>query len=282
MNNAAAADAAPGRRVLLAGCGDLGAEVGRRLHGRGDLVTGLRRRPERHRAGFPVLGIDLADPGDALLPPADTVVVALTADSRSAQGYEAAYRRTLQGLRRMLPGQEPDLLFVSSTSVLGTREGQIVTEATVPEPASATAEVLLAAEQDARSLFRSVTVLRPAGIYGPGRTRTIERVRRGEPVDHGLITNRIHRDDLAALIGRLVHLPEGPELLHASDCSPAPQGEVAEFIAGRLGVPVPPDAGDGRSRGKTIDASALHGLLGGQPLTYPSYREGWAAVLAAL
>lgn len=245
-------------------------------------MTGLRRRPGRHRAEFPVLGLDLADPGERLLPPADTVVVALTADSVSAQGYETAYRRTLQGLRRALTGQEPEVMFVSSTSVIGTHDGKTVTEATLPEPASATAEVLLAAEQDARSLFRSVTVLRPAGIYGPGRTRTIERIRRGDPVDHGLITNRIHRDDLAAIIGRLVHLRERPGLLHAADGSPARQGEVAEFIAARLGVPVPPDAGDGGSRGKTIDASALHALLGGHPLVHPSYREGYAAVLETL
>lgn len=265
--------------VLMAGCGDLGSATGLRLLRRGWTVTGLRRRPSASSA-LATLQLDLADPADTLLPTADAVVVSLTADGRTAADYEHTYRQGLRGLRRALGNQQPRLVFVSSTSVIGPYHGQRVTEETPPAPATETAEVLLAAEQDARDLFEHVTVIRPAGIYGPGRTRTIERIRRGDPVDHMLMTNRIHRDDLAEILVTLVASMDPPELLHATDGTPVRQAELATFIAQRLGVPTPPDSGDGAPRGKTIDASALRNLSKSPPLRYPTFRDGYAELIS--
>ncbi len=265
--------------VLMAGCGDLGTAAGLRLRGRGWAVTGLRRRPSASSA-LATLRLDLADPADALLPTADAVVVSLTADGRTAADYESTYRQGLRGLRRALGDQQPRLVFVSSTSVIGPYDGQRVTEDTPPAPTTETAEVLLAAEQDARDLFEHVTVIRPAGIYGPGRTRTIERIRRGDPVDHMLMTNRIHRDDLAEILVTLVASMDPPELLHATDGTPVRQAELATFIAQRLGVPTPPDSGDGTPRGKTIDASGLRSLSNSPSLRYPTFREGYAELIS--
>lgn len=266
--------------VLMAGCGDLGTAVGLRLLRRGWAVTGLRRQPSASGA-LATLRLDLADPADMRLPSTDVVVMSLTADGRTAADYERTYRQGLRGLRRTLGDQQPRLVFVSSTSVIGPYDGQRVTEETPPAPSTETSEVLLAAEQDARDLFEHVVVIRPAGIYGPGRTRTIERIRRGDPVDHMLMTNRIHRDDLAETLVTLVESTGPPELLHATDGAPARQAEVAAFIAERLGVPTPPDNGDGSPRGKTIDASALRSLPTNPPLRYPSFREGYAELISS-
>ncbi|GAA1451230.1 NAD-dependent epimerase/dehydratase family protein [Nesterenkonia lacusekhoensis] len=266
--------------VLMAGCGDLGTAVGLRLLRRGWAVTGLRRQPSASGA-LATLRLDLADPADMRLPSTDVVVMSLTADGRTAADYERTYRQGLRGLRRTLGDQQPRLVFVSSTSVIGPYDGQRVTEETPPAPSTETSEVLLAAEQDARDLFEHVVVIRPAGIYGPGRTRTIERIRRGDPVDHMLMTNRIHRDDLAEILVTLVESTDPPELLHATDGAPARQAEVAAFIAERLGVPTPPDNGDGSPRGKTIDASALRSLPTNPPLRYPSFREGYAELISS-
>lgn len=267
------------RHILLAGCGDLGSHVGLRLASSGHEVTGVRRRPASGGLPFTVRAMDLVDPRGAQLPDADAVVVALTADSRDAAGYERAYRRTLQGLAEALPERGvPHVVFVSSTSVLGQHAGT-VTEETPARPASDTAEVLLEAEHDVRRLFERVTVLRPAGIYGPGRTRTIQRVLQGAPADHGLMTNRIHRDDLVDAIVTVLGSPAPPELLHAVDTEPATQGEVMGFLAGRLGVPVPEDTGDGIRHGRTIDAHRLHAMLGEGGLSYPTYRQGYARLI---
>lgn len=273
--------------ALMAGCGDLGTAAGLRLLDRGWQVTGLRRSPASS-AAFRMIPMDLTRPevqqqlsAEQLTP--DAVVVALTADGRSAADYERTYRRGLQGLRRLLGDHQPRLIFVSSTSVIGPYDGQSVTERTPAAPATPTAEMLLAAEQDAREIFEDLIVLRPAGIYGPGRRRTIERIRRGDPLDHSQMTNRIHRDDLADLVADLVAAAQPPQLLHAADGSPTPQGEVAGFIAERLSVPVPPDSGDGRPRGKRIETAELdrfrNGLSESRPLRWPSFREGYASLL---
>lgn len=265
--------------VLLAGCGDLGFNVGLQLTSLGHRVTGVRRRPQQLQAPFEVLGMDLADPQGSPLPHADAVVVALTADSRDAAGYERAYRRTLRGLAEALPHPPKRLVFVSSTSVLGDAHHQPVAEETTPAPQRETAEVLLAAEQDAAELFEHTVVIRPAGIYGPGRTRLIDRVRAGKGADHGRITNRIHRDDLVTAILTALQAGQPPALLHAVDEEPAPLGEVLHFVAGELGVPVPPDTGTGELHGKKIVGTRLHEMLGQSGLHFPTFREGYAALL---
>ncbi|RJN32364.1 NAD(P)H-binding protein [Nesterenkonia natronophila] len=270
-----------GNHVLLAGCGDLGAHVGQLLTRSGHRVTGVRRNPQTARVPFPVIGMDLADPGTKQLPAVHAVVIALTADTYDAAGYERAYRQTLRGLAKALPEAPERVVLVSSTGALGEHDGQVVTEKTEPRPERATGKVLLAAERDVQEIFEAVTVLRAAGIYGPGRTRTIDQVLRGSPVDHQRITNRIHRDDLSAVIVRLLETEDAPALLHGVDTEPAPLGRVVEFVAGLLNVPVPEDSGSGRPHGKTLDGTALQRFLGEHPLQFPTYREGYAALVEA-
>lgn len=269
--------------TLLAGCGDLNTAVGMRLHAAGFEVTGVRRSPEQQNLPFPVISRDLTAT-DQDLPQSDAVVVSLTASSRDAAGYRRAYRDTMTGLARALPAPPQRLIFVSSTSVLGELEGHTVTEATTPQPTRDTARELLAAESELSALFphTQVTVLRPAGIYGPGRHRTIDRVRAGTAADHSKLTNRIHRDDLVSIITTLHQHPDPPNLLHAVDQAPVPLGEVLAFIASALGVPTPPDSGDGTVHGKRLDGAAAHHLLrsAGQDLAYPSYAEGYRELIS--
>lgn len=266
--------------VLLAGCGDLNTHVGLRLSAQGLSVLGVRRRPEQRRLPFPVIQRDLAEPAGRALPAAQTVVVALTADRSDAAGYQRAYRDTLIGLARMLPQAPRRLVFISSTSVLGAQDGRTVTEDTLPTPERETAQVLLSAEQDAADLFDGAVIVRPAGIYGPGRGRLVERVLRGRAADHGRITNRIHREDLVTVVENVLQAERPPDLLHAADAEPAPMGEVLTFVAHQLGVPTPPDSGTGAPAGKTIDASRLHRLLGPTAWRFPTFREGYASLLA--
>lgn len=266
--------------VLLAGCGDLNTQLGRRLSAQGYHVVGVRRRAPQQRLPFEVIQRDLAQPTAGALPAAETVVVILTADTSDAAGYEYAYRRTLHGLKAMLPQAPRRLIFVSSTGVLGSHDGQVVTEKTRPSSERDTARVLLEAEQDAAELFDGVTILRPAGIYGPGRGRLIERVRKGRAADHGRITNRIHSDDLVTALQALVQAGHPPAVLHAVDTEPAPMGEVISFLAQQLRVPVPPDSGAGTLHGKRIDGAKLHQMLGPGSLAFPTFRQGYAAILS--
>lgn len=269
------------QHVLLAGCGDVGIATGLRMIAQGWSATGVRRRAALLPAEVSGLALDLTTAREGDLPRADAVVVTLTADSTDANAYERTYVNGLRGLARALPrdegGAEPLVVLVSSTGVFGQNDGEIVTEATDPSPSRETAKILRAAELLAMELFPRLVIVRPAGIYGPGRTSLADRVARGEPVARNRMTNRIHRDDLVSVIESVLGTENPPELVHAVDHSPAPLGAVADHIAGLLGVPAPPDvSGSGGGRGKSIDGSLVRSLT---DFRYPSYREGYASLL---
>ena len=88
-------------------------------------------------------------------------------------------------------------------------------------------EIMLSAERLLHGSQFSSTVLRLGGIYGPGRTRLIDRVRGGEPVavaDAPAYTNRIHRDDAAKAIAHLLALPNPARPTWASTRIPRTPG----------------------------------------------------------
>lgn len=270
--------------VVLAGCGDVGTALGLRLAERGVRAVGVRRRADALPEPIEPVSLDLTAPGEAVLPAADAVVVILTADGRDATAYERTYLGALRGLHLALPSDAaPRVVLVSSTGVLGGTDGEVVTEATPPDPQRATAHVLLAAEELAADLFPDLVIVRPAGIYGPGRTSLIERVRTATPVTHRRVTNRIHRDDLVTVLSTVLDAPEPPRLLHAVDHDAAQLGDVVTHLAARLGVAVPPDsspAGEG-PLGKIIDGALVHSLVPRSRWRYPTFREGYDALLGA-
>ncbi|MEH0110920.1 NAD-dependent epimerase/dehydratase family protein [Tersicoccus sp. MR15.9] len=231
--------------VLIVGCGDLGTEAGLRFAAAGHPVTGWRRNPSVLPPELHGQAADVTYAGS--LPPVDpatgVVVIALTPGSRDADGYRATY---LDGTRAALAavaaaGASPRVLFVSSTSVVGVDDGREVDESWSGEPASATGAVLAEAERLVLALPGAV-VLRLAGVYGPGRTRLIDRARSGDGGRAAHWTNRIHRDDAAIALMHLASLADPAPVYHGVDDEPALEADVLAFLAGELGVPAGVDA----------------------------------------
>ena len=168
--------------VVIAGCGDLGTEIGLRLAAQGHEVLGLRRRAELVPAPLTGLPVDLSTQVPELPGDLELLVVATAADGRTPEDYRAAY---VDGLRNLLTGVlgagslPRRALLISSTAVCGDAGGGEVTEDTPVDPSTPTAEVLLEAEELFHEQFPAGAVLRLSGIYGPGRTRLIEKVRSG-------------------------------------------------------------------------------------------------------
>ncbi|MEX0836114.1 MAG: NAD-dependent epimerase/dehydratase family protein, partial [Nitriliruptor sp.] len=228
----------PGR-VLIVGCGDLGTEVGLRLAARGHDVVGLRRSPGvLPDAITPLAGDITTDGGVPSLPGDVEFVVHAVAGARGADAYAALYR---DGLRRVLDalnsaGARPRrVVFVSATSVYDVTDGSSVDEDTPADPATDTGAVLLETEHVlADAGLPSTTSLRLAGVYGPGRTRVIDEVRDGSArlPDPPVHTNRIHRDDAASAVGRLLlDVDELAPVYLGVDDDPADKGEVLRFLA---------------------------------------------------
>lgn len=277
--------------ILLAGCGDLGTEAGLRFAAAGHRVVGWRRSPDKLPAAIEGVAADLS--GTSLpAVPADTtaVVVAVAADSPTEAAYRSAY---VNGLSHVLDALERDgvtprrVVFVSSTAVYGDAGGGWVDERTTAAPGGFSGRVLLEAEDLLLSRLRGTgsvpVVLRLGGIYGPGRTRLIDQVRSGAAVipDEPRYTNRIHRDDAAAAMVHLALSLADPSPVYIGvDDDPADLGDVLRFLAVEMGFPEPPvgPAGEARGGNKRCSNSLLRGS--GLDLMYPSFREGYRAVLA--
>ncbi|HRD65541.1 MAG TPA: SDR family oxidoreductase [Candidatus Competibacter sp.] len=289
-------------RILIAGCGDVGTVLGRNLHAAGHEVWGLKRQPTDLPPVIQPLAADLTDPATLTrLPPAlDYVVYSAAAAGFDEAHYRAAYatgvRNLLHALRQ--DDQRPRrLLFTSSTSVYAQHQGEWVDENSPAEAASFSGRCIRAGEQFMWDSPWPAIAVRFGGIYGSGRTRLIDGVRDGtatRPAGAPIYTNRIHRDDCARVLEHLIELPNPERLYVAVDDEPAPLDEVLCWLADQLGVPAPPPAPRSplKPGAKTDGNTALRFRASkrcrnarlrasGFRFRYPSYRDGYAALLSA-
>jgi len=272
--------------VLIAGCGDLGTEVGLRLVALGQHVVGLRRAAGVLPAALNGQSVDLSRQQPEVPPDTEIVIVAIAAGNPDPDVYRAAYVTGLANLLDALDAARVTprrFLMVSSTAVYDVNDGSTVDEDTPATPGPGTDSILLEAEQLLRSRIPSAVVLRLGGIYGPGRDRLIRQVREGRATvaARGRLSNRIHRDDAAAMIVHLVCRAAAPDPLYLGvDSTPVPATEVLDFLAGELGLPGPEIVETGGRRGGDKRVSNQRILETGFTFSYPSYREGYLAVLA--
>lgn len=260
-------------RTLIVGYGKLGARLAALLLADGGEVVALRRRVGTLPPGVVGVSADLSLPLSATLPAVSAMVITLP-----PSGVVAGYRTALTNLAEALPEIPARTVFVSSTGVYqGAEATQALTEADEPPVKTERSQSLRDGERAAIELFDAV-IVRPAGIYGPGRDFLLRKVRQGEAVDHARRTNRIHEVDLVQTLDLLLRMQAPPRLVHAVDEGPALLGDVVRFIAGRLGVRVPPDVGSAGPRGLVYDGSLLRSIVG--PLHYPTYEAGYAAMIA--
>jgi nucleoside-diphosphate-sugar epimerase len=277
-------------KVLIAGCGYVGTALGRLLVADGHEVFALRRRVDRLPAGLRAVEADLTDV-DALrrLPESiDVVFYTASADARDDRSYRSAYVDGLRHLLAALDGRAlRRLLYVSSTGVYAQQGGEWVDEDAPAEPRHFSGARLIEGETLLAGSGHPATVVRLAGIYGPGRERLLERVRRGEamiPAGAPVYSNRIHRDDCAGVLRHLMSLERAEPLYVAADHEPTEMAVVLGWIAERLGAPPPrtaPDPGPGvrhdRINNKRVKNARL--LASGYRFRYPTFREGYAALI---
>lgn len=229
---------------------------------------------------------DLNAPDELDLPSGvQACIVSLTPDTRDLAGYEQAYIHALANLHALLEvnskSSHPPLermIFVSSTAVYAQDGAEVVDETASTSPRRFNGTVMRRAEALASSARWPATVARLSGIYGPGRTRLLDKVRDGrESADRW--TNRIHRDDAAAALVHLLHLPDPPPVVNVTDTEPATNATVLAWLAERMGLPTPPiRPPEGPIGGKRVDGSLLRSTGFGH--RFPTFREGYAAVLA--
>lgn len=260
-------------RTLLIGSGRIGTRVAEELRRAGGEVVTLRRSAASDSDGWRHIAADLSRPLTESLPAVDAVVVTLPPGEE--QGFLAG---AIGRVAEALPERPARTIWVSSTRVFeGYGDERPLDENDEPRPRSDRAQQLVDGEERAVELF-GATILRPAGIYGPGRDRLIRQVLAGTPVDHDRRTNRIHETDVVRTILTLLRADEVPAVLHAVDRRPATLGEVVSFLAERLGVPVPPRGEPAERRGTILEGTRLTEVVDG--LAYPTFEDGYGEMLA--
>ena len=309
-------------RVLIVGVGYVGLPLGAELVRLGHEVHGLRRSAATHEAlrhaGIRPLLADIsrAETLAGLPNDFDWVINCAATGGGSVEDYHQLY---LQGTRNLIEwlvpgsagvppascstgaaanrrrdGGAPRFLYTSSTGVYGQNDGSLVDESSPSEPASETAQVLVETERAllvaARERNFPAMILRAAGIYGPGRGYLRKQFLSDEARiegDGGRILNMIHRDDLIRAIIAALERGQPGEIYNASDDEPVSQLKFFTWLAEKLGKALPPIATAqteiARWRGltsKRISNRKLRAL--GCELKYPTFREGYAAEIAAL
>ncbi|MEO5720716.1 MAG: NAD-dependent epimerase/dehydratase family protein [Chthoniobacterales bacterium] len=276
-------------RILIAGCGYVGAATADLFHHQGWDVEGWTASPDSAAAlqakPYPVRAVDLTD-RTAIKRAAgafDAAVQCASSRGGGSEAYRKIYLQAAEQLRAAFP--QALLLFTSSTSVYAQTDGEWVTEESAAEPAHETGRVLRETEE--LVLGGGGIVARLAGLYGPGRSALLDKFLAGTAVigpDAERFVNQVHRDDAAAGLFLLVQLgltgqADGPRLFNISGNHPISQRACYEWLAERLARPVPPASSTAplRRRGnsnKRVSSARLHAL--GWTPRYPTFQSAMA------
>jgi nucleoside-diphosphate-sugar epimerase len=186
------------------------------------------------------------------------------------------------------------LCYYSTVGVYGDFAGAWIDETAPLVPRNERSDRRVLAEQVWRDYAAErgvpLTILRLAGIYGPGRS-TFDKLRDGTSrrvVKPGQVFNRIHVED----IGRVTALAAEARLdgtFNLGDDEPTPPQDVIAHAAAMLGVEPPPELPyetapmtpmqrSFYADNKRVSNAAIKQALDIQ-LLYPTYREGLASIL---
>jgi len=223
--------------VLIFGCGYVGKRAAARWLIEGRSVAAVTRGNATELAALgiePVVG-DVCD-SESLrsLPRARTVLYAIGLDRSAGRGMREVYVDGLANVLAALP--EPDrFIHISSTSVYGQTDGGWVDESSTTEPAEGSGRVVL----DAERLLKRATILRFAGIYGPGRLMRKQALLNGEPLvgDCEKWLNLIHVDDGVDAIFAAEAKAEPGSVFNIADGSPVSRRDFYTHWAKLLGAP---------------------------------------------
>ena len=184
------------------------------------------------------------------------------------------------------------VIYLSTIGVYGDHQGGWIDEDAPLSPQVDRARARIAAEQQWRDLVGDrLSILRLAGIYGPGRN-ALTKIRAGtakRTVKAGQVFNRIHVDDAARALQAAIVFPRGG-VWNVCDDEPAPPQDVIVYAAQLAGIAPPPEqdfataemtpmARSFYATSNRVSNARLKNELG-VTLAYPTYREGLRDLVA--
>ena len=284
-------------RVIIFGCGYVGKEFGRTSVQLGWEVTALTRNhdtaSELRKIGVrTVTGLLQSDDWWKEAEGAyDHVVNCVGAASPTLEGYQQSYLDGMHSITGWLNryGEMPEnLIFTSSSSVYPQTDGALVDEDSDTSGASPRGQILLEAEKVCLSvapkLAKQSSVIRFSGLYGPGRHLLVDKIRREEPMSGSpdRFLNLIHRQDAVSAMLAIMQTKTVSGIFNACDGQHATRGEIAKWVAQKIGVAIPRfiDPDEDRGAHRRVDNTKLRRETGWAP-EYPDFQSGYQDFLAS-
>ncbi len=270
------------QRVLIAGCGYVGVAAADLFQASGWEVEGWTHSAESAAKltgkPYPVRAVDIAarEAVEVAVRPFDVVIHCASSGGGGAESYRRIY---LEGARNLLTVLRPDrFIYTSSTSVYAQTDGEWVDEESAAEPEHETGQILRQTEEFVRQ--NGGLVARLAGIYGPGRSALLRKFLSDDAKIEeggGRYLNQAHRDDIAAALVHLATIPNESQIVNVVDHEPRTQRECYEWLARKLGRPLPPSVARAarRKRGasnKRVSNRKLRTL--GWEARFPTFEAG--------
>jgi nucleoside-diphosphate-sugar epimerase len=183
--------------------------------------------------------------------------------------------------------------YLSTTGVYGDRQGGWVDETSELRPTGPRGRHRVAAEAAWFALGLPIHIFRLAGIYGPGRSAfDALRAGRAQRINKpGQVFSRIHVADIVQVLHVSMARPRSGAIYNLCDDDPAAPADVIAHAAALLGQAQPPLVPFAEAKlsemarsfyddNKRVRNDRIKQELGVK-LTYPDYRTGLAAILAA-
>ncbi|KAG4931739.1 hypothetical protein AAZX31_17G239900 [Glycine max] len=293
------------RSMFILGMGFFGQSLARKLHNQGWVVSGTCtthvKKKELQEMGFNVHLFDANHPDvDVLQVMKNYSHILVSVPPLVGIGDPMLRHEEL--LRSSLTdGDLRWLCYLSSTSVYGDCDGELVDEDYPTNPESGLAKLRLASEEGwsnlAHNLGISPLLFRLGGIYGPGRS-AVDTIIKQKPMSEGQkrrknrkYTSRIHVDDICQALMATVLAPPPREVYNIVDDDPAPREEVFEYAMKLVEKKWPglklqsveqkqkewPNAKNPRGEKRVCNARMKREL--GVQLLYPDYKSGLKSII---
>ncbi len=151
------------------------------------------------------------------------------------------------------------VLFVSSTSVFADLEGfPLISGETLPNATSNAGKQLIEVEQllQNRTAFKT-TILRFAGLFGPGRHPANMLSRRTGIKNPKAPVNLIHLEDCIGIIKQIIETQSWGQIFNASYPDHPEKGQYYSTICDEMGLPKPDYDYETPSKGKVIESGKI-------------------------
>lgn len=238
---------------LILGCGYVGERIARIWRSNGDRVLAVTRTSHRAREleklGLEPIVWNWLDALEDHQPSSDTLgesslSTVLIAVSHAAEAHTPGLEKLADALSENTRNRQARWIYLSTTGVFADPQSDTdlwVDESSAVGPTRPGSINALEAEQWLEHSGLEHVVLRPAGIYGPGRIPNIQPIRDGQPmqVDPESYLNLIHVEDLASIIQAVAQGPLRHRLYCVSDGMSVQRKDYYSFLAQSMRWPEP-------------------------------------------